>query len=109
MPAGPTGLPPWADFLVRLTRAPVASVALIRGRATGNGSELTLAATCPSPAASKPSFSQWEVGVGMVAGGGPMAPGHGPQPRPGGAPKLARHLRRCLTAPADGMTVTGFN
>src|SRR3954471_23829270 len=38
MQAGPTGLPPWPDFLVRLTRAPVASIALIRGRATGNGS-----------------------------------------------------------------------
>src|SRR3984957_13518483 len=25
LPAGPTGLPPWPDFLVRLTRAPVAS------------------------------------------------------------------------------------
>jgi len=34
MPAGPTGLPPWPDFLVRLTRLPVASIALIRGRAT---------------------------------------------------------------------------
>src|SRR5579871_5928695 len=43
MPLGPTGLPPWPDFLVRLTRLPVASIALIRGRATGNGSELTLA------------------------------------------------------------------
>jgi enoyl-CoA hydratase/carnithine racemase len=29
MPPGPTGLPPWPDFLVRLTRLPVAS---IRGR-----------------------------------------------------------------------------
>src|SRR3982751_1250808 len=27
MPPGPTGLPPWPDFLVRLTRAPVASIA----------------------------------------------------------------------------------
>ena len=27
MPAGPTGLPPWPDFLVRLTRLPVASIA----------------------------------------------------------------------------------
>src|SRR5580693_7206734 len=43
LPAGPTGLPPWPDFLVRLTRLPVASIALIRGRATGNGSEITLA------------------------------------------------------------------
>src|SRR5579859_6242441 len=40
MPAGPTGLPPWPDFLARLTRLPVASIALIRGRATGNGSEI---------------------------------------------------------------------
>lgn len=37
LPAGPTGLPPRPNFLVRLTRLPVASVALIRGRATGNG------------------------------------------------------------------------
>src|ERR1051325_5561214 len=37
LPSGPTGLPPWPDFLVRLTRAPVASITLIRGRATGNG------------------------------------------------------------------------
>jgi enoyl-CoA hydratase/carnithine racemase len=43
MPPGPTGLPPWPDFLVRPTRAPVASIALIRGPATGNASELTLA------------------------------------------------------------------
>ena len=35
LPEGPTGLPPWPDFLVRLTRLPVASIALIRGRATG--------------------------------------------------------------------------
>src|SRR6202011_317289 len=42
MPAGPTGLPPWPDFLVRLTRLPVASIALIQGRATGNGSEIAL-------------------------------------------------------------------
>src|SRR5260370_21707443 len=40
MPPGPTGLPPWPEFLARLTRLPVASIALIRGRATGNGSEI---------------------------------------------------------------------
>ena len=28
MPAGPTGLPPWPDFLARLTRLPVVSIAL---------------------------------------------------------------------------------
>jgi enoyl-CoA hydratase/carnithine racemase len=73
MPAGPTGLPPWPDFLARLTRSSVASIALIRGRATGNGSEITLACDMSFASREKALFSQWEVGVGMVAGGGPMA------------------------------------
>ena len=73
MPAGPTGLPPWPDFLARLTRAPVVSIALIRGRATGNGSEITLACDMAFASRERAILSQWEVGVGMVAGGGPMA------------------------------------
>jgi enoyl-CoA hydratase/carnithine racemase len=73
MPAGSTGLPPWPDFLVRLTHLPVASIALIRGRATGNGSEITLACDMSFASREKAIISQWEVGVGMVAGGGPMA------------------------------------
>src|SRR5580698_354877 len=73
MPAGPTGLAPWPDFLARLTRLPVASIALIRGRATGNGSEITLACDMSFASREKAIISQWEVGVGMVAGGGPMA------------------------------------
>ncbi len=73
LPAGPTGLPPWPDFLVRLTRAPVVSIALIRGRATGNGSEITLACDMSFASREKAILSQWEVGVGLVAGGGPMA------------------------------------
>ena len=68
-----TGLPPWPDFLVRLTRLPVVSIALIRGRATGNGSEITLACDMSFASREKGIISQWEVGVGMVAGGGPMA------------------------------------
>jgi enoyl-CoA hydratase/carnithine racemase len=73
LPEGTTGLPPWPDFLVRLTRLPVASIALIRGRATGNGSEITLACDMSFASREKTVLSQWEVGVGMVAGGGPMA------------------------------------
>jgi enoyl-CoA hydratase/carnithine racemase len=73
LPAGPTGLPPWPDFLVRLTRLPVCSIALIRGRATGNGSEITLSCDMSFVSREKTIISQWEVGVGMVAGGGPMA------------------------------------
>jgi enoyl-CoA hydratase/carnithine racemase len=73
LPAGPTGLPQWPDFLVRLTRAPVVSIALIPGRATGNGSELTLASDMSFASREKAILSQWEVGVGLVPGGGPMA------------------------------------
>jgi len=73
LPPGPTGLPPWPDFLARLTRAPFVSIALIRGRATGNGSEITLACDMSFASREKTIISQWEVGVGIVAGGGPMA------------------------------------
>jgi enoyl-CoA hydratase/carnithine racemase len=73
IPQGPTGLEAWPDILVRLTRAPVVSIAMIRGRATGNGSELTLACDMSFASREKAILSQWEVGVGLVAGGGPMA------------------------------------
>lgn len=70
MAPGPTGLPPWPDFLVRLPRAPVASISLIRGRATGNGSEILLACDMAFASQEKTVISQWEVGVGMVAAAG---------------------------------------
>jgi enoyl-CoA hydratase/carnithine racemase len=73
MPQGPTGLEAWPDILVRLTRMPVVSIALIRGRATGNGSELALACDMSFASRENAVLSQWEVGVGLVAGGGPMA------------------------------------
>jgi enoyl-CoA hydratase/carnithine racemase len=73
IPQGPTGLEAWPDILVRLTRAPVVSIASIRGRATGNGSEIVLACDMSFASREKAVLSQWEVGVGLVAGGGPMA------------------------------------
>jgi enoyl-CoA hydratase/carnithine racemase len=73
MPQGPTGLEAWPDLLVRMTRMPVVSIALVRGRATGNGSELALACDMSFASREKALLSQWEVGVGLVAGGGPMA------------------------------------
>jgi enoyl-CoA hydratase/carnithine racemase len=73
MPQGPTGLEAWPDLLVRMTRMPVVSIALIRGRATGNGSEIALACDMSFASREKALLSQWEVGVGLVAGGGPMA------------------------------------
>jgi enoyl-CoA hydratase/carnithine racemase len=73
IPQGPTGLEAWPDILVRLTRAPFVSIAAIRGRATGNGSEIALACDMCFASREKAVLSQWEVGVGLVAGGGPMA------------------------------------
>jgi enoyl-CoA hydratase/carnithine racemase len=73
LPQGPTGLEAWPDILVRITHMPVVSIALIRGRATGNGSEIALACDMSFASREKALLSQWEVGVGLVAGGGPMA------------------------------------
>ncbi len=70
---GPTGLEAWPDLFVRLTRAPFVSIALIRGRATGNGSELALACDMSFASREKAVLSQWEVGAGLIPGGGPMA------------------------------------
>jgi enoyl-CoA hydratase/carnithine racemase len=73
LPPGPTGLQPLPDMLVRLSRAPVVSIASIRGRATGVGSELALACDMRFASREKAILSQREVGAGIVPGGGPMA------------------------------------
>src|SRR5881275_1247676 len=67
LPPGPTGLQPLPDMLVRLSRAPVVSIASIRGRATGVGSELALACDMRFASREKAILSHFEVG------GGPMA------------------------------------
>jgi enoyl-CoA hydratase/carnithine racemase len=73
LPLGRTGLQALPDMLARISRAPVASIALIRGRATGVGSELALASDLRFASREKAILSQWEVGAGLVPGGGPMA------------------------------------
>jgi enoyl-CoA hydratase/carnithine racemase len=73
LPPGPTGLPQLPDILVRLSRAPVVSIVSVRGRATGVGSELALASDMRFASREKAIFSQFEVGAGLVPGGGPMA------------------------------------
>jgi len=70
---GATGLQPLPDMLARLSRAPVVSIASIRGRATGVGSELALASDMRFASREKAILSQWEVGAGLVPGGGPIA------------------------------------
>jgi enoyl-CoA hydratase/carnithine racemase len=73
IPPGPTGLQALPDMLVRLSRSSVVSIASIRGRATGVGSELALASDMRFASREKAILSQWEVGAGLVPGGGPMA------------------------------------
>jgi enoyl-CoA hydratase/carnithine racemase len=73
LPLGPTGLLPWPDLLVRLSRVPVVSIAKIRGRATGCGSELALACDMRFASREKTIMGHFEVGAGIVPGGAPMA------------------------------------
>jgi len=73
LPSGKTGLQALPDMLARLSRAPIVSIASIRGRATGVGSELALACDMRFASREKAILSQWEVGAGLVPGGGPLA------------------------------------
>jgi len=70
---GPTGMHAWLDLLVRLSRAPVVSIASIRGRARGAGSEFVLACDLRFASRENAVLGQFEVGSGVVPGGGPMA------------------------------------
>jgi enoyl-CoA hydratase/carnithine racemase len=72
MAPGPTGMHPWLDVTVRLSRAPVVSIASIRGRARGAGSEFVLACDMRL-AGDKAILGQFEVGTGVVPGGGTIA------------------------------------
>jgi enoyl-CoA hydratase/carnithine racemase len=58
----PTGMRAWRGALVRLARAPVVSIASIRGRARGAGSEFVLA--CDLRLASREKAVLGEFGVG---------------------------------------------
>src|SRR6476659_5784321 len=72
MRPGPTGLHPYLDNFIRLSRLPVATISEIRGRARGAGSEFVLA-TDIRFASETAVLGQFEVGVGAVPGGGPIA------------------------------------
>jgi enoyl-CoA hydratase/carnithine racemase len=62
----------WRDFVLRLSSAPVVSIAKIRGRTRGIGNEFVLA--CDMRFASRQSalFGQPEVGTGLIPGGGAL-------------------------------------
>jgi enoyl-CoA hydratase/carnithine racemase len=72
MAPGPTGLHPYLDNFVRLSKLKAATISEIRGRARGAGSEFALA-TDIRFASEKAILGHFEVAVGAVPGGGPMA------------------------------------
>jgi enoyl-CoA hydratase/carnithine racemase len=73
LPLGPTGMDAWHDLLVRLSAAPVVSIASIRGRAHGAGSEFVLACDLRFTSRENTLLGPVEVATGPVPGGGPMA------------------------------------
>jgi enoyl-CoA hydratase/carnithine racemase len=69
---GPTGLPTFIDTTVRLATVPVVTIAKIRGRNRGGGSEAALACDLRFASREKAVFGQPEVGAGMFPGGGAL-------------------------------------
>src|SRR5215217_3606466 len=72
-PTGPSGVPTWHDLLERLSRAPVVSVASIRGRVRGAGVEFVLACDLRFASLENTRLGQLKVGAGPVPGDGSMA------------------------------------
>jgi enoyl-CoA hydratase/carnithine racemase len=60
----------WPKFVTRLAQSRVISVAKLRGRARGHGSELALACDMRFASKEKAVLAQVEVGVALVPGGG---------------------------------------
>jgi len=67
---GASGLPILMDTFVRLTKSPVVSIAKIRGRVRGAGSEFTLACDMRFASRERAILAQVEVGAGVHPGGG---------------------------------------
>jgi enoyl-CoA hydratase/carnithine racemase len=67
---GPTGLPILMDTFVRLTRAPVVSLAKIRGCVRGVSSEFVLACDMRFASRENTKLGHPELGVGLHPGGG---------------------------------------
>ena len=59
----------WRDFVLRLSSAPVVSIAKIRGRTRGIGNEFVLACDMRFASRENAVFGNPEVGVGLIPGG----------------------------------------
>ena len=70
--AQPEVLDLWRDFVLRLSSAPVVSIAKIRGRTRGIGNEFVLACDMRFASRHNALFGNPEVGVGLIPGGGAL-------------------------------------
>ena len=62
----------WREFVLRLSSAPVVSIAKIRGRTRGIGNEFALACDMRFASRQGALFGNPEIGVGLVPGGGAL-------------------------------------
>ena len=62
----------WRDFVLRLSSAPVVSIAKIRGRTRGIGNEFVLACDMRFASRQNALFGNPEVGTGLIPGGGAL-------------------------------------
>jgi len=72
LPRGPTGLHAWPDLLVRLSRASVVSIAQVRGRTRGAGTEFVLACDLRFASRENTLLSHSQVGADVVPDGGAL-------------------------------------
>ncbi len=66
------GVPRWIDAATRLAASGVLSIAVIRGRVRGGGSEFALGCDIRFASREKAIFGQPEIGTGLIPGGGAM-------------------------------------
>jgi enoyl-CoA hydratase/carnithine racemase len=71
LPAAPTPFHHWARLLIRLARSPAVTLAALRGRARGAGSEFALATDIRFASRERAVLGQFEVGFAALPGGGP--------------------------------------
>ena len=62
----------WRDFVLRLSSAPVVSIAKVRGRTRGIGNEFILACDMRFASRQNAVLGNPEVGVGLIPGGGAL-------------------------------------
>lgn len=66
------GVPRWIDTAAKLAECEVLSLAVIRGRVRGGGSEFALACDIRFASRERAIFGQPEIGTGLIPGGGAL-------------------------------------